>query len=66
MVPLSGEAFTIDKPADGKNFVSADLFNGKTPVQLDKKDNHIILTLPDGVKWDPVDTVIELKAHEQK
>ncbi len=50
----------LPPPADGKRFESASLLRDGRALKLQQNRQGLTLTLPDEVRWDPVDTVIKL------
>lgn len=61
--PIAGSrALALGTPAGGRKFTAARLLEGKATVQLSQDATGVTLTLPAGVDWDPLDTVIVLRA----
>ena len=60
LMPPKGNALHIGKPADGVTFITAALLNGHA-VGLEPTAHGYALTLPDGMRWNRLDTIIALK-----
>ncbi len=60
LVPPSANSVQLSTPQDGKQFESALLLAKNKPVNLEKKEQGYMLTLPNGETWDAIDTVIRL------
>lgn len=61
--PPSGLTLDIPKAADGRSFASASLLDGRC-VKLVPTGSGYSMTLPDGAKWDELDTVIALRVEK--
>ncbi len=60
LMPPTGQTLNIARPADGAVFASAKLLHGG-PMALAKTASGYSLTLPTGVPWSHLDTIIALK-----
>lgn len=59
--PANGSnTLTLPPPADGKKFAKAVLLEGTTPVSMKQDADGLMLTLPAGTAWNPLNTVIAL------
>ncbi len=61
MIPPDGKTLHLPPLNDGRKLISASLLLGGNEVKFRQSDEALELTLPADMKWDPVDTVIELK-----
>jgi len=61
--PPAGPTVRIGMPANGVRFGKASLLTSGRPVKLDFDKSGYLVTLPDGVAWDGLDTVIRLDAR---
>jgi len=59
--PAGARSLNLPPPADGKKFSKAVLLKGRKPVALRQGLEGVQVTLPDGERWDPLDTVIALQ-----
>ncbi len=60
LMPPRGQTLNIARPADGAVFASAKLLHGG-PIALAKTASGYAITLPTGVRWSHLDTIIALK-----
>ncbi|MBN8456993.1 MAG: alpha-L-fucosidase [Verrucomicrobia bacterium] len=58
--PQAGDTLTLPPPDDGKSFANARLLPGGKAVKLAQTPAGIVLTLPTGERWNPLDTVIAM------
>ncbi len=58
--PPDGPVLRLPPPADGKLFTTAAIIPSGKPVALVQNDDGLTLTLPHGVAWDKLDTVIRM------
>ena len=63
--PPSGKVLVLGCPADGKVFDSkGTLLPGGATVKVTRQGSSYSVTLGEGSKWDPLDTVIRLKVRQ--
>lgn len=62
MKPPEGRSIDLPKPKE--EFKSAVLYGGKSKVAMSRQGDVLRLTLPEGTKWDALDTVIELTVRK--
>lgn len=58
--PQPDRTLALSAPGDGKTFTNARLLPGGQRVQLEQSDSGVRLTLPEGVEWNALDTVIAM------
>lgn len=61
LTPQPDNNLTLPPPGDGKTFAKARLLPGGKPVKLKQSSAGVILTLPAGESWNPLDTVIAME-----
>ena len=54
----------LPAPADGRKFAKAILLSNKKSAAFVQNSDGVRITLPEGVSWDPLDTVFALKVAE--
>jgi len=60
--PADGsKTLKLPAPADGKKFAKAIILDGAKPVSLNQSADGLTLTLPAGVSWNPLNTVIAMQ-----
>lgn len=59
--PVGSRSLNLPPPADGKKFSKAVLIKSRKPVALRQGAEGVQVTLPDGERWDALDTVIALQ-----
>ena len=64
--PTNSATLKLPPPADGKCFTKATLLPGGRKATLKQDAAGLTLTLPKGVTWDKLDTVIRLQVGEKK
>jgi hypothetical protein len=64
MKPPAGRFIDLPKPVE--SFSGARMYLGKKPVKAELQGDVLRLTLPEGEKWDSLDTVIELAVKPVK
>ena len=60
LIPPTGKSISLPALADGRKIISASLLLGGKEVLFKQSEKAVELSLPEDVKWDPVDTVIVL------
>lgn len=60
--PPTGTSLTIPAPADGRQFVRAELLADGTQLTLTQSSSGLTIQLPAGKSWSTLDTVIELQS----
>jgi Alpha-L-fucosidase len=63
--PPAGSAVRLGMPANGVRFSKATLLTTGQPVALDLDKAGYLVTLPDGINWDKLDTVIRLDKNSR-
>ena len=61
MIPPAGQTLHLPPLNDSRKIISASLLLGGKEMKFKQSEEDFELSLPDNVKWDPVDTVIALK-----
>jgi hypothetical protein len=61
MIPPDGQTLHLPPLNDSRKIISASLLLGGKEVKFKQSEEAVELSLPEDVKWDPVDTVIVLK-----
>ena len=61
MIPPDGQTLHLPPLNDSRKIISASLLLGGKEVKFKQSEEAVDLSLPEDVKWDPVDTVIVLK-----
>jgi hypothetical protein len=61
LIPPAGKLVSLPALNDGRKIISAALLLGGNEVKFKQSEEAVELSLPEDVKWDPVDTVIVLK-----
>ncbi len=56
--PTGARSLKLPPPADGRKFSKAVLLKSRKPVALQQGAEGVQVTLPEGERWDPLDTVI--------
>lgn len=59
--PPEGRTLALPAPADGKRFTAATLLADGSAVKLQQNADGLQLTLPEGINWQPLNTVIRLQ-----
>lgn len=59
--PADGPTLVLPPPADGRKFARAVLLENSKPVAMKQDASGLSLTLPQGVSWNRVNTVIALQ-----
>jgi len=61
MIPPDGQTLHLPPLKDGRKLLDATILLGGKEVKFKQSEEDVELSLPEDVKWDPVDTVIVLK-----
>jgi len=61
LTPPDGKSINLPALADARKIISASLLLGGNEVKFKQTEKAVVLSLPEEVKWDSVDTVIVLK-----
>jgi hypothetical protein len=61
MIPPAAQTLHLPPLNDSRKLISASILLGGKEVKFKQSEEDLELSLPAGVKWDPVDTVIAMK-----